>query len=490
MDSAHKIPEFKSVMGHPSPLWMLFMTEFWERFAFYGIRWALVLYVVAQFYAGDSAGQAHAGLLYGSFLALIYGVVVFGGYVADHHIGYQRAILMGAVFMAAGFFALAVPDEGVFRLGLALIIVGSGLFKPNISTIVGHLYDIHDQRRDSGFTIFYMGINAGALIAPVLTGILAEAFMGDSGVPSYKIVFLAAGIGMLISLAWFWFLRADLKGVGTMPLDYKNLFGVLAGSVIAVPAMYMLLSAGSFVLQIILTVLFVGVMAVLLIDSVKHGSIQRDRIIALAIIFFFNVAFWCFFEQAGSSFTFLAENIVDRDFSGWIFPVGWFQSINPISVVILAPLMALMWVKMGSKNPSIPRKFGIGLILNAFSFALLVFAFSALLSGDGKIPLIILVLVYIIQTMGELCLSPIGLSMVTKLASKNLAGTAMGGWFLSIAIGNNLAGIYASFISGDGGMTADSAYSGYMIGFFVLFISGAVLFVIAPFIQRLMHGVR
>src|SRR5687767_3489871 len=196
-------PAFPQQMGHPRPLWMLFMTEFWERFAFYGIRWALVLYIVAQFYNGDGSGQAPASNLYGAYLALVYAGAIFGGYVADRVLGYQRSILLGAVFMAAGLFMIAVPSEDTFKLGLATIIVGNGLFKPNISAMVGKLYATGDARRDSGFTIFYMGINAGAFVSPIITQILAEQVFGTQDTPAYKFVFMAAGVGMLISLLWF-----------------------------------------------------------------------------------------------------------------------------------------------------------------------------------------------------------------------------------------------------------------------------------------------
>ena len=205
-------PEFKQIMGHPAPLWMLFMTEFWERFAFYGIRWALVLYIVAQFYGGSGVGQADANLTYGSYLALVYAGAVFGGYIADRVIGYQRSILVGATFMAAGLFAITIPDPDIFKMGLATIIVGNGMFKPNISTMVGKLYSVSDPRRDSGFTIFYMGINSGAFIAPILTQVLAQHVFNTGDTPAYKIVFFAAGIGMLFSLVWFYIGRRQLKG--------------------------------------------------------------------------------------------------------------------------------------------------------------------------------------------------------------------------------------------------------------------------------------
>jgi len=199
------IPEFKQVLGHPKPLWMLFMAEFWERFAFYGNRWALTLYIVAQFHNGDPSGQAPASATYGAYLALVYAAAIIGGYVADKILGYQRSILLGAVVMAAGLFMVSVPVEKIFMLGLATIITGNGYFKPNISTMVGKLYAPTDQRRDSGFTIFYMGINLGAFIAPILTGILASNIFGTDTMPAYKMVFIAAGVGMLFSMVWFYF---------------------------------------------------------------------------------------------------------------------------------------------------------------------------------------------------------------------------------------------------------------------------------------------
>src|SRR5688572_33352418 len=211
------LPEFKQVMGHPRPLWMLFMTEFWERFAFYGIRWALVLYIVAQFHGGSATGESSANQTYGAYLALVYAGAIFGGYVADRVLGYQRSILLGAVIMAAGLFMISMPNPEVFKFGLATIIAGNGLFKPNISTMVGKLYSTKDPRRDSGFTIFYMGINAGAFISPILTDFLARKIFGTPDTPAYKVVFIASAIGMLISLVWFWFGRAQLKGVGAAP---------------------------------------------------------------------------------------------------------------------------------------------------------------------------------------------------------------------------------------------------------------------------------
>ncbi len=493
------MPEFKQVMGHPKPLWMLFMTEFWERFAFYGIRWALTLYIVAQFYGGAASGQGAASRTYGAYLALVYAGAIFGGYVADRVIGYQRSILIGAIIMGAGLFMVAVPDQLMFELGLATVIVGNGLFKPNISTMVGKLYPPGDSRRDAGFTLFYMGINAGAFVAPLLTGVLANQVFGTDAMPAYKAVFYASGVGMLISMVWFWFGRRQLQGIGRPPEgaeSMRRVAYVVGGAMLAIPVVYFLLArVGATSLQYLLTAMFVGLCAMLLVEGVREGKVQRDKVIAMLLIFTFNVLFWMFFEQAGSSFNFLAEKIVDRDLfglGGFVFPTAWFQSVNSIAIIALAPVMAMTWVALGrrSKDPSIPRKFGLGLLFNGLAFLLLMFALSALVGADNKIPFWTLFMVYVIQSVGELCLSPIGLSMVTKLAPVRLVGLGMGGWFLSTGIGNNLSGIFASEVSGETGMTTKSALSGYTFGFWALIIAGAVLFLLAPRVQRLLHGVK
>lgn len=470
------------------------MSEFWERFAFYGIRWAMVLYVVAQFHGGDAAGERPASELYGAYLALVYAGAIFGGYIADKLIGFQRSILLGAVIMAAGLFMLALPSETLFRLGLATIIVGNGMFKPIISTMVGKLYSQADERRDSGFTIFYMGINLGAMIAPVVTQILAERVFGSSGMPSYQVVFISAGVGMVLSLFWFWFGRSQLQGVGLPPEDAQGMgrtaMVALGGLLIGIPMFYFLLTISASALQAVLMALFLIPAGMLVVEGAREGKVARDKVVAMLLIFFFNVMFWMFFEQAGSSFNFLADRIVDRDLGGWEFPVAWFQSVNSVAIITFAPIMAWLWVRLGRINPSIPRKFGLGLIFNGLAFLLLMVALSSMVDDAGKIPFWTLFMVYVIQSIGELCLSPIGLSMTTKLAPARLAGMAMGCWFLSIAIGNNLSGIFAGFVSGEGGMTTSSALTGYTFGFWSLAGAGVLLFLIAPLINRLMHGVK
>ncbi len=491
--SGAPLPEFKQLLGHPRPLWMLFMSEFWERFAFYGIRWALVLYIVAQFHDGNASGQADANLTYGSYLALVYAGAIFGGYVADKVIGYQRSILLGAAFMSAGLFMITVADPNIFKCGLATIIVGNGMFKPNISTMVGKLYGVGDLRRDSGFTIFYMGINAGALVAPVLTGWLAASVFGTEAAPEYKYVFFASGIGMLISLVWFYLGRSQLQGIGAAPEHAQGpqkVIYVAIGSLLAIPVVYFLLAVGAKVLNWVLLAMFVALAVMLLVEGIRNGAVARDKVIAMLIIFAFNILFWIFFEQAGSSFTFLANDIVDRDLGSFVFPVAWFQSVNSLAIITLAPLVAWIWVKMGSANPSIPRKFGLGLLFNGVAFALLMFALTSLVDDRNMIPFWTLFMVYVIQSVGELCLSPIGLSMVTKLAPVRLVGLGMGGWFLSTGIGNNLSGIFASHVSGETGMSTASALSGYTFGFYSLVGAGLLLFIAAPLINKLLHGVK
>jgi len=489
-------PAFPETLGHPRPLWMLFMSEFWERFAFYGMRWALALYIVDQFFNGDPSGQGYASRTYGAYLALVYATSIGGGFVADRLLGYQRSILLGAVIMGIGLFTITVPNQQVFILGLALVITGNGLFKPNISSMVGQLYAEGDPRRDRGFTIFYMGINLGGFVAPIVTGWLASVITNTPQHQNYRIVFFATGFGMALSYLWFWFGRRQLGAIGRPPPGRegpKTMFGVIAGCAIAAPLVYVLIQyVGAYWLAWLLGALFVVVAISLIAEGLREGSVKRDRVIAMLVMFAFNVLFWMFFEQAGSSFNFLAENIVNRNFGSWEFPTGWFQSVNPLAIVVVAPIVALIWGWMGRRNiePSIPRKFGLGLIGNALAFLVLMYALKNLASADGHIPFWPLVACYVLQTLGELCLSPIGLSMVTKLAPLRVVGLSMGGWFLSQAIGNNMSGLLAGSISGETGMTVASALGGFTFSFYLLGGAGVVLFIIAPLINRLMHGIK
>jgi proton-dependent oligopeptide transporter, POT family len=493
---ARPVPDYPQTMGHPRPLWMLFMTEFWERFAFYGMRWALTLYIVAEFFNGEASGQGYASRTYGAYLALVYASAIFGGYVADRVLGYQRSILVGAAVMGLGLFMVMVPQQDIFLAGLATVIVGNGLFKPNISSLVGQIYPVGDDRRDRGFTIFYMGINLGGFLAPLLTGWVASVMTDTPLQQNYRAVFASTGVGMIICFIWFLIGKRQLKGVGVPPPERhegKSLLAVIIGIIIAVPLVYLLMAkAGAIVIAWLLGALFIGVAVMLVLEAVRHDTIQIHRVIAMLLLFAFNVLFWMFFEQAGSSFNFLAENLVDRQMFGWEFPTGWFQSVNSAAILVCAPVVALAWgllAKMRAE-PSIPRKFGLGLLFNGIGFLVLMYALKSLVDGHGLIPFWPLAACYVAQTIGELCLSPIGLSMVTKLAPLRVVGLAMGGWFLSTAIGNNLSGLLAGHISGDSGMTVASALSGFTFSFELLLGAGVVLFLIAPLINKLMHGIK
>jgi POT family proton-dependent oligopeptide transporter len=300
---------------------------------------------------------------------------------------------------------------------------------------------------------------------------------------------------MLISLVWFYIGRTTLKGIGAPAADAqspKRMLWVALGALAVIPVVYALLAVGAQALQGVLSVLFLILAGMLVVEGIRNGKVARDKTIAMMVIFAFNIMFWCFFEQAGSSFTFLADQIVNRQLGTFDFPVAWFQSVNSIAIIVFAPVIAAIWVMLGKRgmNPSIPRKFALGLIGNGLAFGLLMYALTHLVDDHQKIPFWTLFMVYVIQSIGELCLSPIGLSMVTKLAPTRLVGMGMGGWFLSTGIGNNLSGIVASLMSGEHGMSVESALTGYTQGFWILIGGGVLLFLLAPLIQKLMHGVK
>ena len=496
-DSSAKTPEFippppGEFMGHPTALWNLFGAEFWERFCYYGMRAILGPYVAIQFFShlGDAA-EAEASLTYGGYTSMVYMTGIAGGYVADKVLGYQRSIMLGGALMAVGMFMLLAPDLTTFLLGLAVIVVGNGLFKPNISTMVGKLYAPGDVRRDSGFTIFYMGINAGAFLAPIICGSVIGAKFG------FKWGFFAAGIGMVFGIMVFHILRHWLGHIGK-PYEGKTGGGpigqVLIAAALLVGPVYFLLSK-SDLLGLILSVMMLGLFGYFVVSGIKSGEKQQlHRYIAMIILFVANMGFWALFEQAGSSLNFFARDYVNMPF-GWNFTL--FQSANPVFILLLAPVFAALWPKLDtmSMNPSIPRKFAFGLLGVGLGFGVLVFAVKSMTDADGNVSWIMLTLCYLIHTMGELCLSPIGLSMVTKLARPHEVGLAMGGWFLSIATANYLAGRIAAIAAGGGGgEDAAGSIDGYVVVFNQLFIGGVIIavvfFVAAPFVQRLMHGVK
>ncbi len=491
-------------LGHPKALWQLSNIEMWERFAYYGMRAVLAVYVATTFFSnyGDQA-NAEASLVYGGYTALVYATGIIGGYIADHVLGYQRSILLGAIIMAAGLFILLVEDLNWFLVGLAVIVAGNGLFKPNISTMIGKLYAAGDVRRDSGFTIFYMGINLGALIAPIVTAAWIGATWG------LKWGFFAAGIGMILSTLFLEVAKGSLGKVGR-PAEGKDgwgrFFAVGAGALVMAVGVYFLLSA-STVLGYLLIGIMLALMAYFIIAGIKSGDkVQLHRYIAMLILFVANACFWALFEQAGSSMNFFAREFVTPMYGSmetWQSGgFGIFQSLNPLYILLLAPLFAAIWPWLEKRNinPSIPRKFALGLIQVALGFYILVFAIANFQNAAGLVPWFFLAFCYLLHTTGELCLSPIGLSMVTKLAAEKETGMAMGGWFLSIAMAQYVAGIIAAIASGggDGGHGA-AAVAGagiaqysetYMMLFWVGLGFGIAYLVVAPLINKLMHGVK
>jgi POT family proton-dependent oligopeptide transporter len=479
-------------LGHPSSLWMLFSTEFWERFCYYGMRAILAVYVADTFFKALPDGEAKeaASLTYGGYTALVYATGILGGFVADRYLGYQRSILTGGLLMAIGMFMLLVENLNFFLLGLSVIVAGNGLFKPNISSMVGKLYAPGDQRRDAGFTIFYMGINAGAFFAPILCATVVGALYG------YKYGFLVAGIGMILGLIVFQLKKGMLGEVGKPPVGYADFSPIaitFAGALALVPLIYFLLSQ-SAILGYVLMGLMGGLCVYFVGSGIKSGdSVQRDRYIAMLILFLANILFWALFEQAGSSLNFFARDFVESPFNFTLF-----QSFNALFIILLAPVFASLWpyLEQRNVNPSIPRKFAIALISVGLGFLVLVLAIRGVGDG-GKVIWLILALTYLIHTVAELCLSPIGLSMVTKLATPKEVGLAMGGWFLSTAMANYFAGVIAAIASGGGGGghgEAAGSIGQYATVFSQLWwlglIIGGLFFIAAPWINRLMHGVK
>lgn len=486
-------PPTGELLGHPSSLWMLFSTEFWERFCYYGMRAMLAVYVAETFFGtlAKDASEKQASLTYGGFTSLVYATGIFGGLIADRFLGYQRSILLGGVLMAVGMFMLLYKDLTMFMIGLSVMIAGNGLFKPNISSMVGKLYHPQDARRDSGFTIFYMGINAGAFFAPIVCASMIGVWYGR------EYGFLAAAIGMILGIIIFQFNRGMLGAVGVPPKGREGIAPiliVLAGAIAVVPLIFVLLSK-SALLGYVLSAMMVGLIIYFVVSGIQSGEkVQLHRYIAMMVLFLANILFWALFEQAGSSLNFFARDFVESPFD-----FSLFQSFNAFFIIALAPLFAMLWPWLEKKgmNPSIPAKFAIALFCVGLGFYVLVWAIKGT-APNAKVAWTILGITYLIHTVAELCLSPIGLSMVTKLAKPSDTGMAMGGWFLSTAMANYFAGLIAALAAQGGKGAGHGEPAGNMDQYASVFNQlwwlgagfGLIYLVVSPLVNKLMHGVK
>jgi len=471
------------VAGHPRGLFVLFYAEMWERFSYYGMRALLVLYLTKHWLYGDGP----ANLIYGAYGALVYIVPVLGGVVADRWLGQRKAVIFGGVLLALGHLLMAVEGSGgqsdpainVFWAALAFIIVGSGFLKANISVIVGQLYRLTDVRRDGAYTIFYMGVNVGAALGTILVGYLGETIGWAYG-------FGLAGIGMICGLIIFIVGRPALQGRGEAPAPLARarewtLYAVGLGAVALAWALIQYQS----VIQTLLAVSGLAMLLYTLYEAFKLPKEPRERMFAILFLIALQPVFWGLFEQAGGSLNLYTDRYVDR--AG--VPTSLFQSINPIYIVLLAPLFAWLWQALGRKGlePSAPAKFSLGLLQVGLSF--LVFVWGANSVGSAALtPVVFVFMIYLLQTTGELCLSPVGLSAMNRLAPLHLASFIMGAWFYMTAVGNFLAGKIGQATGGEGGeMSKDLTLAVYSrIGWTTIAI-GVVVLLVSPVVRRWMH---
>lgn len=492
--------------GHPRALRILFFAELWERFSYYGMRALLVLFMVAP--AGEGGlgmSAAEAALVYGNYTMAVYLLSIPGGVAADTYLGPWKAVLAGGLIIAAGHFTLALGNAA-FYAGLILVVLGTGLFKPSVSALVGMLYAPDDTRRDAGFSLFYMGINIGGFFAPLVTGFLAQsaamkawlAAQGFDPLASWHWGFAAAGVGMLAGLIVLWVFGRDLSNLGALQSKEETtgtedqglvpwsgsraltMAAVLAGTLILM-ALIMLSDTPGFAFLRWAYVLVPAALAAWLAFSDDEG---RHRFGAMFVLLIGAILFWAIFEQAGLTIALFADQLTRSEIAGWSFPSAWFQSLNPLFVIVMAPLFAALWMRLGDRQPSTPVKFGLALMLLAASFLLMVPA--AMLTVEGRISPLWLVGLFFLQTAGEMLLSPVGLSTMTKLAPAGAVGLVLGIWLLGFALGSKLAGVLGS------GFTATDADA---LAWSFLWQAGlaagmaAVFFVLTSWIKRLMGGV-
>lgn len=439
--------------GHPIGLAPLFFTELWERFSYYGMRSILILYMtstIAQGGLGFDVKQASS--IYGWYTMAVYLTALPGGWIADNLTGARLAVLFGGMIIAAGHFSMVFHSTSLVFLGMGLIAVGTGLLKPNISVMVGNLYRENDPRRDSGFSIFYMGINVGALLAPLVVGFLAkgETFkrflsaIGQDPAKSWHWGFGAAGVGMVVGLIVYLLSRRTLAGVGDkIPRSVK-----VTGSIEPAPVL---------------------------------TSSDWKRIGAILILFVFTILFWAAYEQKGASLNLFADKLTRTEIFGKSFPAPFLQSLTPAFVILLTPLFSMLWVRLRDRQPSSPVKFTLGLLFIGTAYLLMIPA--TMLTAQGRVSFLWLVGLYFLEVCGEMCLSPVGLSTVTKLAPVKLVGLMMGAWFLATSLGNKLAGYLSGFFVANNSWQLTKLYGGIAFG---LLASAIILFALTPTIKKLM----
>ncbi len=428
--------------GHPRGLSTLFFTEMWERFSYYGMRALLILFMTASVADGGLGFEtSRAAAIYGMYTAAVYFTAIPGGWIADRLLGQRDAVLYGGILIALGHFSLALNVTPLFYAGLVLIVLGTGLLKTNVSTIVGQLYAPDDRRRDAGFSIFYMGINLGGFIAPLICGYLGQRIGWHWG-------FGAAGVGMTLGLIQYVMGSARLGTAGQLERKPTNAgllwAGVAAISLVVVAAFYALWDYRDLVLLAGTAALFVWLL------GQSHPGVERRRMLAILVLFVFSTLFWAGFEQVGSSLNLFADRATRNSAFGWDFPSSYFQSLNSFFIVAFAPVFAWLWIRLREREPSSPAKFAWG--LGFVSLGFLTVATAALVSqqsSGARVSPLWLTFVFLFFTFGELALSPVGLSTVTKLAPQRLVGTMMGVWFLSISLGNffggRVAGLFETF---------------------------------------------
>jgi proton-dependent oligopeptide transporter, POT family len=491
-DPVHR-DEGPTFLGHPRGLYVLFFAEMWERFSYYGMRGLLIFYLVQHWLFSDR----EASVIYGAYTALVYITPVIGGYLADRYLGQRKAVLFGAVLLTFGHVLMAVEGSGgqdsaainVFWLALSFIIVGSGFLKANISVIVGQLYSRTDIRRDPAYTIFYMGINLGAALGAIVAGYLGQVHGWAWG-------FGAAGVGMLLGLVVFVWGKPLLLGRGESRFPERldrQVLGVrfewwlYLASAAGVGVVWFLIQYQSVVGGLLMVAGAILVAYVLYTAVFRLPKHDRDRIFAAMYLIFGAILFWALFEQAGSSLNLFTDRSVDRVMFGVDVPASVFQSINAIYIVLLGPVFAILWTVLAQRGlePSAPAKFGLGVIQLGAGFLVLVIGATAA-GPDGLTPVLFIFLIYLLHTTGELCLSPVGLSAMNRLAPGHLAGLIMGTWFFASATGNFAAGLIAA-ATGAEGVGPERVIEVYSTVGWTAVAVGVGMLVLAPLVKRLMH---